>query len=103
MLVLADAAQDDGIAWPLIETIASRARLDEKSVRRAVASLRAEGELETRTLFRGGVGQTASRLLLPGLDPPNEERIAELGYRLSAPFTTGQPVRPSPADDPAAS
>jgi len=50
-LALADQAGDDGICWPSDETLAAKARIDERTVRRCIRSLEERGFLETRPML----------------------------------------------------
>jgi hypothetical protein len=45
LISLADQANDDGICWPSVNTLAERTCLDERTVQRAIQDLQAEGHL----------------------------------------------------------
>lgn len=45
LISLADQANDDGICWPSVNTLAERTCLDERTVQRAIQGLQAEGHL----------------------------------------------------------
>jgi len=45
LISLADQANDDGICWPSVSTMAERTCLDERTVQRAIQDLQAEGHL----------------------------------------------------------
>ena len=51
LLAIADFADDNGVAWPAVDTLAIKARLTRRQVLRIIRSLEARGELEVR---RGG-------------------------------------------------
>ena len=58
LLTLADLADDDGCARPKIKTIARKAGLCERSVKRAIKKLVGAGELQvTRGVGRGNSSQ----------------------------------------------
>lgn len=68
MLAIADNADDHGIAWPSVKTIARKGRLTERAIQLAIRSLVAAGEL----LVYEGQGDYGTHLYwlhLPGLDP----------------------------------
>lgn len=48
LLALADYANEDGLAWPSVPTLAKKARLSERSVRRALRALESLGEIEVK-------------------------------------------------------
>jgi hypothetical protein len=100
MLALAEFASDDGIAWPAQETIAERARVSARTVRRCIRSIEELGELEVRQVQSGQRRFNVYRIVLPGVAEPDYERLERQGFTLSAPFaTTGQSGRPSEDDD----
>ena len=47
LLALADFADDNGVCWPSMETIAEKACMSERNARRVVRKLESEGYLET--------------------------------------------------------
>lgn|GEM_PF-3261926 len=58
LLALADRADDDGICWPSVPELMRKARASDRSVKRALASLRHAGLIETsiRSSQSGRVG-----------------------------------------------
>ena len=46
LLAIADIADDDGVAWPGITSLAKKTRLAKRTVYRLISHLIAEGELE---------------------------------------------------------
>ena len=46
LLAIADIADDEGVAWPGINRLAEKTRLDKRTVYRLLSKLQAEGELE---------------------------------------------------------
>ena len=47
LLALADQANDEGLCWPRLDTLAPKSRMSVRSVKRAVAFLRRAGLVET--------------------------------------------------------
>jgi predicted ArsR family transcriptional regulator len=56
LLALADYANDDGLAWPSVLSLALKTILTERQVRNILGQLEAAGELEV--IRRGGRGRT---------------------------------------------
>lgn len=48
LLAIADFANDEGVAYPSIETLAKKSRLSERSVQYAITALRESGELDVK-------------------------------------------------------
>lgn len=71
LLVLADHADDQGIAWPGVPLLARKARLSERHTRRCLNQLVASGELQIlpnqarsgRALYRIRLDQLAAEIL----------------------------------------
>lgn len=82
-LALADNAHDDGVAFPSQQTIADKTLLSVAAVRDAIRWLEEHGELETRQAQRRRARVNVYRLLLPGLDLPDYERLP---FKLLEPF-----------------
>lgn len=49
MLALADFANDEGICWPSMETLARKVRMTERGTRKIVAKLKADGWIAVKT------------------------------------------------------
>jgi hypothetical protein len=90
LLALADSADDSGSCWPSMLTLARKARVSERTVRRSVRTLEQMGEVSS--VMGGGTGSNRYRILL---DPRVETPV-----RMSAPVngTPGQDVRPGQSD-----
>ena len=58
LLAIADFANEHGIAWPSIATLARRARIDERTAQRAIKRIAATGELR----FQPGAGPAGTNL-----------------------------------------
>jgi hypothetical protein len=73
LLALADFANDGGICWPSVETLATKARVSDRTVQRMIQKLIAEGELE---IVEKGGGRRSHRyrVLVRGdnLTPPED-------------------------------
>lgn len=95
MLVLADAAHDDGVTWLGQKEIARKALISLSEVKRSIDELLSIGELEVRKAQRGRRRINVYRVSIPGLDQPNYE---DMPFALNAPFTTAQD-EPSPKND----
>jgi len=85
LLALADMASSDGIAWPSQQEIAKMARLSVPSVKRGIATLKEEGEIEIRQAQRGRRRINVYRVMLGQLAIPDYERLP---FELDEPFTT---------------
>lgn len=96
MLVLADAAHDDGVTWLGQKEIASKARISRSTVDRTVDELLALPELEQRKAQRGRRRINVYRLLLAGLDEPNYD---DMPFTLTEPFTVSHPGTQPENDD----
>jgi hypothetical protein len=49
LLALADNANDEGLCWPSVATLARKAGMDERTVQRAIGRLVAAGHVTVRT------------------------------------------------------
>lgn len=58
---LAFYANDEGVAWPLIESLAKRCRAGEKTVRRALKAIEAAGMIEVQKRY----GRSSTYRFLP--------------------------------------
>lgn len=81
LLALADYANDEGVCWPSMATLAHKARMDERNVRRIVGKLTKSGELEL--VERGGLEKGRPRA--------NRYRVRPGGGKMS-PQEPGQNV-----------
>lgn len=79
LMALADAANDQGICWPSISTVATKCRVSDRTVRRVVQTLIARGLMVSNRRFRkdGSCSSNRYQLMLGG------------GDRLSPPPDTG--------------
>jgi hypothetical protein len=66
LLAIADFADDDGLAFPSVRTLARKARLSERQVQRVLAELPAAGEL----VVRPGAGRQGAHLFRVTGGPP---------------------------------
>ncbi len=74
LLMIAERANDQGVAWCSRSDIATRARISERQVKRAIAKLEASGEL---LVLRGaGRGNTNIYGIVAGLDHEGREAVA---------------------------
>jgi hypothetical protein len=71
LIAIADAAHDDGIAWPSQANLARKTGLNEITICKAVRELVEVGELEVRKAQRGAKRQCVYRVLMPDLAEPN--------------------------------
>src|SRR5437773_2399950 len=99
LLDIAEHAWRDGVAWPMVKQIAASTKLDEKTVRRSILEAEKLAELEVRDFYRGQVRRHAYRILLPGLDEPDHDRLRQNNVNITKPFTSGHDVRSSAGRD----
>jgi hypothetical protein len=98
LLAVADHADDEGRAWPSVGTLAQRARLTERQVRRILNTLVASGELVIET--RGG-GRNLSNRYRVTVNGDTHVRVSEVikgdaGDRVSEPLVGSKPGHPRP-------
>jgi len=96
LIVLAEAAHDDGVVYLEQSKIALKARLSRTHVAEMLREMESEGVLETRKAQRGRKRIAVYRVLLPGLDEPDYERLP---FGLDRPFTASEYPTPSGSDD----
>ena len=96
LVVLANRAGDDGIAFESQATIARKAQVSEAHVREVLRDLEHAGLIETRKAKRGRARVNVYRLLLGPVDEPEYDRLP---FVLEVPFTTAAQPRSSDADD----
>lgn len=95
LLALAEAASDDGIAWLGQESIAEKARLSRTHVTERIKEMAADGVIEIRKAQRGRQRISVYRIILPGLDDPNYDRLP---FALNEPFTVSEVLTSSSGD-----
>ena len=79
VLALADSADDHGVCWPKICTLARKASVSERTVQRALMTFRSQGILESEARFRDDGSRTSNRYFLslnPGGDKLSPARDA---------------------------
>jgi Helix-turn-helix domain len=74
LLAIADFADDDGLAFPSIGTLARKARLSERQVQRVLAELAAAGELVVRP-GAGRQGAHLFRVTVGGATPTPRQNV----------------------------
>lgn len=90
LLAIADFADDDGNAYPAVQTLADKCRMKSRNANVILAALRASGELEVRH-NEGPHGTNRYRIVLPGLPLQNltgVQKRAALQERASTPAKT---------------
>jgi hypothetical protein len=84
LLALADQANDEGIAWPSVATLANKTRLSDRTVQNLMPSVLATGELEIVRESNGGHNPRVYRVVAPA--PPER-----------APKSRGEKTSPRPS------
>lgn len=76
-LAIADNANDAGVAWPGLETLARKTRLSERNVNRMTSKLESSQEL---TIYHGGMGRRSTNIyvMLLGRDPAEIDTILKM-------------------------
>ncbi len=110
MLALADWANDDGVCWPSIPTLARKVRMSERQVQRMVRDLVASHELYADT--KKGRGHTTRYIVLVGLAQEEIDRILQTWLKKKGdkmtpfqkddkmtPFAKGDKMTPFQKDD----
>lgn len=64
LLALADAADDTGICWPSISTLANKTCLDDRSVQRILSNVKRDGLLDVERRYRKDGAPTSNRYRL---------------------------------------
>ena len=64
LLALADAADDNGICWPSIPTLANKTCLDDRSVQRILSNVKRDGLLDVERRYRKDGTPTSNRYRL---------------------------------------
>lgn len=82
LLVLADAANEDGVSWPGLQYVADRASVSVRTVQRVLADTESQGLLRRQPRFRRDRSRTSSEyLLFPG---------SSGGDKLTPPLAVGE-------------
>lgn len=98
LLAIADEADDDGHnAYPSMERIAHKARLNKHTVMRAVARLEEAGELVVTRPERYGRGRFNRYVVVMGRDVDEAQRVADEKGDTLAPFSEPGMVAPGRA------
>lgn len=92
LIVLAEAAHDDGVVWLSQADIAVKSRLSRPHVAKTIVEMDEEGVLETRKAQRGRKRISVFRLVLEGLDEVDYDRLP---FELDSPFTVSGIRTPS--------
>lgn len=100
LLALADWANDDGYCWPSIPTLATKARLSERTVQRVITKLQSERDIEVHEGgFISGKNRTNTyRVLDPPrqADTPSDLSPPPVSPPVTTPGVTGDtPLEPS--------
>lgn len=108
LLALADAADDEGVCWPSVPTLAEKCSISTRTVRRILQELSAKGLLQADARFRVDGSSTSNRYKLPikggdklsgppdtGDRPPGHGRQGPPDTRVT-PRTTIEPKDESP-------
>ena len=102
LLAIADFADDDGNAYPSVQTLATKCRMKPRNANVILAALRESGELDVRQ-NEGPRGTNRYRIVLPGFPLQNlagVQKRASLQKRASPPVKTcSKPLHVS-ADEP---
>ena len=64
LMALADAANEEGICWPNVKTIANKCSISPRTVRRAIAELKFRGLLQIDIRYRSDGSQTSNNYQL---------------------------------------
>jgi hypothetical protein len=106
LLAIADFADDRGVAYPSMETLGAKARLDPRNAQRAVRRLERAGELEVTTgkgphgtnLFRVRLAETVQPSLGVTSAPGGAKRRGWRRNHQGGGATTTTPVAPAPPE-----
>lgn len=72
VLALADQANDEGVSWPSMATLAHKTRLSERSVQNLMAEVLSSGEVVVLKEARGGHSPRVYQVMAP--EPPDHPR-----------------------------
>jgi hypothetical protein len=96
LLVLADAAHDDGVTWVSQEEIAAKTLAVDSTVRRVINDLVEAGEIEVRKAQRGRRRINVYRVTFADVEPDYDA----LPFTLNEPFSTAADIeRSAQVDD----
>jgi len=76
LLALADYADDNGICWPDVASIATKARITDRRAIDIIRDLEADGSIAFQK--GGGRGRRSCYAVLLGLTPDQQERVKEI-------------------------
>jgi hypothetical protein len=98
LMALADAADDHGICWPSVPTVAAKCRVSDRTVRRVMRTLAAHGLMISAPRHRqdGSCSSNRYRLLLEGGDKltgPPYTGVSTPGQGCQGPPDTGVTLR----------
>lgn len=98
LLALADQANDEGVCWPAVSSVARRARLSPRAVQKILARLAAAGHITITNRLGGRAGKTStSTYRVHPIACP--QRAAEKEARLARQAAGNAPATP-PTDEP---
>jgi len=94
LMALADAADDQGVCWPSVSTVAAKCRVSDRTVRRIMCTLVTQGLLVSDQRYRedGSCSSNRYRLLLEGgdkLSPPPDTGDSTPCHGCQGPPDTG--------------
>lgn len=95
LLAMADFADDNGICWPSIPTLAKKARVSERQMFRILSELKSSGEIETVKI--GGGRKSTTYKILKGQTP---DKTSPLTQMTLTPDTDDRAPLPSVSPDP---
>ena len=98
LLAIADFADDDGNAYPAVQTLAKKCRITSRNVNRALAKLKKSGELEIR-VNEGPKGTNRYRIVIEGMTRTPPLAISPSLARASHTPVIRAPIPLSPAPD----
>lgn len=93
LLAIADFADDDGIAWPSVDTLAKKCRTTPRNANLVLAALRASGELQV-ALNQGHGGSNRYRLTCMGGEPLKNSSPLPLKAASPLPLKNSSPPPP---------
>jgi hypothetical protein len=100
LLALADAANDEGICWPSIATLALKSRMSERNVQRLLRELELSGEIKTYTggFLEGKRRANTYHVLPQGRQNVTPDESGAEGDNLGTERVT--PTSPQPSKEP---
>lgn len=98
LLALADFADDEGVCWPAIGTIADKARISERSAQRSIRKMAEEGLIE---IFDNAGPKGANRYRVKPIEPravakndPSDEGVGQAGDAVETSAEGGDNLAP---------